>query len=194
MKAGVAAMSLWPRYDISMTVDSRLMTADELLRMPDDGFRYELVRGELKKMSPAGWDHGRIGMRIGARLGSYVLDHKLGETSTSETGFVLAQNPDTVRCPDVAFVRAERVVDSDSLFVGAPDLAVEVISPSDSYSKVAQKKDEYLRAGAQAVVIVDPVRNTVEIHRPSGVTRVDDILAVDDVVPGWQLPLSAIFD
>src|SRR6476646_2618258 len=111
-----------------MTVDTRLMTADELLRMPDDGFRYELVRGELKKMSPAGSKHGRIGMRIGVRLGAYVLDHKLGETFTSETGFLLARNPDTVRCPDVSFVHTERIVDSDDLFLGSPDLAIEVIS------------------------------------------------------------------
>jgi len=176
-----------------MAVDTKLMTADELLRMPDDGFRYELVRGELKKMSPAGSDHGRIGARIGARLGSYVLDHKLGETFTSETGFILTRNPETVRCPDVSFVRRERVVYTPKFVPGPPDLAVEVISPANAYSEVLRKKDEYLRAGAQAVVIVDPDRELVEIHRPSGVITAHDILTVDDVVPGWRMPLSDIF-
>lgn len=174
-----------------MTTATKLMTADELLRMPDDGYRYELVRGELKKMSPAGWNHQRIIMRISRHLANYVADHKLGEVVPSETSFLLGRNPDSVRCPDVAFVRAERVIDTDLYFPGAPDLAVEVMSPNDTYPKVLAKKDEYLRSGVRAVVIVTR-RKSVEIHRLSGVTQAEDVLAVDEVVPGWQMPLSEI--
>jgi len=176
-----------------MAVDTKLMTADELLRMPDDGFRYELVGGELKRMSPAGGRHGRIVHRISRHLGNYVEARKLGEVYSSETGFKIFRNPDTVRSPDVPFVRTERVVDTDQFIPIPPDLAVEVISPTDPYSAVARKKDEYLRAGSQAVVIVDPDRELVEIHRLSGVITVQDVLTVDDVVPGWRMPLSEIF-
>jgi Uma2 family endonuclease len=176
-----------------MTVATKLMTADELFRMPDDDFRYELVRGELKKMSPAGVHHGDISLEIAWSLRSYMRERKLGKAYGSNVGFILFRNPDTVREPDASFVRAERVVRTEKYFPGAPDLAVEVMSPNDTWPEVLEKKDEYLQAGTQAVIIVDPPRKHVEIHRPSGVTKVDDVLAVDDVVPGWQLPLADLF-
>lgn len=176
-----------------MTVDTRLMTADELLHMPEDGSRYELVQGELRKMSPAGEEHGHISMIIGARLGVHVADRKLGRVYGADTGFQIFRDPDTVRAPDISFVRAERVVPTPKYFPGPPDLAIEVISPSDLYSDVAEKKDEYLRAGVIAVVIVDPRRKAVTIHRATGTTEVQDTLAVDDVAEGWQLPLADIF-
>jgi Uma2 family endonuclease len=177
-----------------MTVATKLMTADELFRMPDDDFRYELVRGELKKMSPAGERHTDISSEIALRLRSYVRQRKLGKGYGVGLGFILFRNPDTVREPDASFVRAERVVRTEKYFLGAPDLAVEVMSPNDTWPEVLKKKEEYLRAGTQAVVIVDPPREHVEIHRPSGVTKVDDVLAIDDVVPGWQLPLADLFE
>lgn len=177
----------------TMTVATKLMTSDELLRMPDDDFRYELVRGELKKMSPAGQRHARISLKIAASLLFYVEKRKLGEAYGADLGYILFRDPDTVREPDASFVRAERVVWTPKFFAGAPDLAVEVLSPDDTWPEVPEKKDEYLRAGTQAVVIVDPPRKRVEIYRPSGVTAVEDVLAVEDVVPGWRLPLADIF-
>jgi Uma2 family endonuclease len=179
-----------------MTVDTRVFTADELLRLPDDGCRYELVEGELKKMSPAGGKHGRISMRIALRLGAYVEQHQLGVVYSSDTGFILSRSPDTVRAPDVAFDRMERAVDTDGYLPGAPDLAIEVLSPSDLYSEVVQKTTQYLRAGTRAVV-VDPWKRVVQVHRSSGTetitTTVADVLEVDDVVPGWRLPLDDIY-
>jgi|ERR1051325_3483636 Uma2 family endonuclease len=136
-----------------MTVTTNLMTADELLRMPDDG-----------------------------------------EVVSSDTGFLLATNPDTVRCPDVAFIRAGRVPANLDTYLTPPDLAVEVVSPSDKLRDVLEKKDDYLRAGVKAVVIVDPPTRSVTIHRTTGATGVQDVLSVDDVVPGWQLPLWEIFE
>lgn len=177
-----------------MTVDTRVFTADDLLRIPEDGFRHELVRGELRTMSPAGGRHGRIAARIAGSLIPFVLQCRLGEVYIAETGFVLARNPDTVRAPDVAFVGADRVVPIDEYFPGPPDLAFEVISPSDLYSEVAEKTREYLRAGTRAVVVVDPRTTTVNVHRPDGVTTtVADVLAVDDVVPGWKMTLAEVF-
>lgn len=182
---------------MNMTVDTRLMTADDLLRLPDDGYRYELIAGELKKMSPAGGRHGRIAHRISLRLGAYVEQNQLGFVYSSDTGFILSRSPDTVRAPDVAFDRAERAVDTDGYLPGAPDLAIEVLSPSDLYSEVVQKTNQYLRAGTRAVVVVDPWKHIVQVHRLKGretiTTTMAEMLEVEDVVPGWKMSLDDIF-
>jgi Uma2 family endonuclease len=175
-----------------MTVTT-FMTADELLRLPDDGWRYELVQGELRKMSPSGAEHGVIATQIIVSLGAYVKAHSLGRVYASETGFRISRQPDTVRAPDAAFVRAERVVATRSFFEGPPDLAFEVISPGDTYSEVEEKTLGWLRAGVRVVVIVDPRTSTVRIHRTSGATTVADFIDIDDLIPGWKLPLSEVF-
>jgi len=169
------------------------MTADELLRMKKDGYRHELVRGELKTMPLAGEEHSRISTNIATELRLYTQQKLLGR-GYGPVGFLLFQDPDTVRAPDASFVRAERVVRTPKYYPGAPDLAVEVMSPEETWPEILEKVDDYLRAGTQVVVIVDPPRKHVEIHRPSGVTKVDDGLAVEDVVPGWRLPLSDLFE
>jgi Uma2 family endonuclease len=176
-----------------MTVGT-LMTADELLRLPDDGWRYELVKGELKKMSPSGAQHGLVSTNIIFSLAGHVKARRLGSVYASEAGFIIARNPDTVRAPDAAFVRTERAVDTAGFFVGPPDAAFEVVSPGDSYSEVEEKTGEWLRAGVLAVVIVDPRRKTVRVHRATGTTNVDDVLAIDDVIPGWRASLAEIFE
>jgi Uma2 family endonuclease len=176
-----------------MTVDTKPFTADELLDLPADGWRYELVKGELRKMSPAGSRHGLIAARLIASLLRHVEQEKLGAVYSSETGFLIARDPDSVLAPDASFLRSERALDTDSYFPGPPDLAVEVISPNDRYSEVQQKTEEWLRAGVRAVIVVDPRRRIVTVHRPSGEIRVDEILDVEDVVPGWRLPLSKLF-
>src|SRR5437763_818237 len=114
-----------------MTVGT-LMTADELLGLPSDGYHYELVRGELRKMSPAGEDHGHVAAGIAGSLIPYVKQRRLGRVYIAETGFRISQQPDTVRAPDLAFVRAERVVPNVKFYEGAPDVAFEVTSPSDT--------------------------------------------------------------
>src|SRR4051794_31198147 len=125
-----------------MALQTQLMTAEELLRLPRDGNRYELVRGELRKMSPTGAEHSRIAGRFAASLGHYVLEQGLGEVFVTEPGFVLATNPDTVRSPDLAFVTAARLATAGQVrgfWTGAPDLALEVISPHDLYTEVDDK-------------------------------------------------------
>lgn len=117
-----------------MAVVRQQVTALELLHMPDDGFRYELVQGELRRMNPAGNVHGRVVVRITWRLAQYVEENRLGNVYAAETGFKLTTDPDTVRAPDVAFVslaRVEAVGEVEGFWPGTPDLAVEVISPGD---------------------------------------------------------------
>ena len=177
---------------------TRPMTANELLNMRDDGFRYELVRGELRKMPFASRLHGIYAMSIGVSLGLHVKANRLGETYAAGTGFELA--PDHVRAPDAAFVRAERAdaaQDSDGFFPGPPDLAVEVISPDDLYMDVEEKIADWLAAGTLAVVVVNPRNLTVRIHRsPTDVVVLNegDVLEVQDVVPGWRMAVAEIFE
>lgn len=116
-----------------MTVSSQLMTADELLRMPDDGFRYALVRGEPVRISPAGFQHGRIIMNIATPLDQHVRNNKLGIVCAAETGFVLTRNPDTVRAADVTFIAQAQLTTkhaTEGYWPGAPDLVVEIDAPS----------------------------------------------------------------
>jgi len=182
-----------------MAITPKLMTADELLDLPDDGMRHELVRGELRTMAPPGYGHGKLASRIDRRLGPYVETHRLGEV-TGEVGFVLSGNPDTVRAPDVAFIMRARLPSPESeagYFRGAPDLAIEIISPNDRYGEVDEKVAEWLAAGARLVFVVNPRRKTVAVHRADGtvsVLGVDDALDGEDVVPGWSLALRDLFE
>ena len=182
-----------------MTTTVGRMTAEDLLDMPDDGFRYELVRGELRKMGPAGHVHGELAMSVGARLWAHVKANGLGKVYGAETGFKLESDPDHVRAPDAAFVRRERVEgvgDASGFFPGAPDIAVEVVSPRDRYSQVEEKVADWLGAGAQAVIVVDPSRRAVKVHRSLGDAAVlteGDVLSVEDIVPGWQMSVAEVF-
>ena len=182
-----------------MAVTEKLMTASDLLQMPDDGFRYELVRGELRQMAPAGQGHGGVTVNITVPLGVYVKQQNLGRVYAAETGFVISNEPDTVRAPDVAFVRKERLVDLSlkGYFPGFPDLVVEVISPNDVYGEVEEKVAEWLSAGTSKVIVVNPRQQTVKVHRSLTEITVlteDDVLDGGDVVPGWQLPVREIFE
>lgn len=176
-----------------MTVTS-LMTAEELLQRPNDGLRYELVRGELRKMSPTGFEHGDVELEIGSSLRAHVKKHRLGKVVVGDVGFRIESNPDTVLGPDVAFVRSERVVKTRKFFEGPPDLAIEVVSPGDSYTEVEEKAAGWLRGGTRAVIVVDPARQSVRIHRAGETVNVTDAIAIDDIIPGWRLPLSELFE
>lgn len=175
------------------------VTADQLLEMPDDGMRRELVRGEVHVMTPAGSEHGRIAMQIGAWLTIHVLEGGLGRVYAAETGFRLASHPDTVRAPDVAFVARERVEavgHTERYWPGAPDLAVEVLSPDDRYHEVDEKVAAWLEAGCRMVIVVNPRRRAATVYRsPADVQLLteNDSLDGDDVVPGWKLPLRDVF-
>lgn len=178
---------------------TRPMTADELLAMPDDGYRYELVKGELIQMSPTGDEHGQVTMELATILHQFVKKHNLGRVYAAETGFKLESGPDTVRAPDVAFVSRERVEATGTLTgyrSGAPDLVVEVLSPSDRIGKVEAKVKQWLETGARMVWVVSPKLHTVTVYRSLTdiVTLTEkDNLDGGDVVPGFQIKVAEIF-
>lgn len=175
------------------------ITAEELLRLPDDGFRYELVEGELKRMTPAGFRHGAIVMNLSRPLAEYVASNRLGLVAGAETGFKLKANPDTVRAPDIAFVSRERVeVEGvpDTFWPGPPDLAVEVLSPSDTVYDVEDKVATWLAFGTRLVWVVHPKRRVVIVHRqgePDATLSEADSLEGVDVVPGFRCRVEEIF-
>ena len=182
-----------------MTTTLQRSTANELFEMPDDGFRYELVKGELRKMSPSGSEHGAIVINITVLLGQYVKANRLGVCFGAETGFKIGSDPDTVRAPDLAFVRSDRIPERGipkKFWQGAPDLAVEVLSPGDTFSEVEEKIEQWLDAGARAVWIINPRRRGVSVYRPmTDVTHLTegDELDGGEVVPGFRCKVSEIF-
>ena len=182
-----------------MTIVEHIATASDLERLPDDGFRYELVCGEVRKMTPASNVHGKIAALVTVSLGQHVLTNRLGSVYAAETGFRLASDPDTVRAPDAAFVsqaRLDAVGAVAGYWPGAPDLAVEVVSPGDRSGEVAEKVAAWLAAGTQMVVVVEPPQRMVAVHRADGVTRTlreGDVLEGGAVVPGWKVPVAALF-
>jgi Uma2 family endonuclease len=180
-----------------MATVQRFTTAEELFHAPGLG-RCELVRGELIMMTPAGEEHGWIVINMSTPLALHVREKGLGRVYGAETGFRIARDPDTVRAPDVAFVRAERLGPrpGKKFFEGAPDLAVEVLSPDDRASEVLAKVHEWLETGSRAVWLVDPDTRTVTVYRSR--TQIvtlgtSDQLTGEDVVPGFSIPVAEIF-
>lgn len=176
-----------------------LLTADDLLELPDDGLPHELVKGELRTMTPAGLPHGTICGLISTRIGLHVLSHRLGVVATEATGFKLARDPDTLRCPDVSFISNARVPPDDAsrrFMDGAPDLAIEVLSPDDTVFEIEEKVEEYLAAGARAVWVVNPKLRRVTIHAPGAAPRIlheGDSLDGGEILPGFTCPVRDIF-
>jgi Uma2 family endonuclease len=182
-----------------MATTTAPMTAEELLKRPDDGFRYELIRGELIQMSPSGSEHVVIIAELAALIWNHVKAAKLGIVFGAEGGFLIARDPDTVRAPDIAFVRQERVP-ADGIpqgyWPGAPDLAVEVLSPGDRVSEVDAKVRDWLAAGTLLVWVVNPRWRSVTIYRSAHAIRIlteDETLDGEDVIPGFRCPVRDIF-
>lgn len=183
----------------AMTATIQALTSEDLLRMPDDGYRYELLRGELKKMAPASHQHGSTVMNVSTPLDQHVRANNLGRVYAAETGFKIASDPDTVRAPDVAFVsrkRLEEVGDTQGYWPGAPDLVVEVVSPNDIYTEVEEKVLDWLEAGTRMVVVVNPRKQIVTVRRSINdivILTTDDMLDGADVVSGWSMAVKDIF-
>jgi Uma2 family endonuclease len=176
----------------------RTYSIKEFMQLPDDGFGYELVGGSLQRMSPTGGEHGRITMLLGRYLDVYASANGLGETFAAETAFVLNVTTRDVRAADVIFIRSSRLDDiGEGAIPFPPDLAAEVISPSDRPAAIRRKVTAYLDAGIRLVWVVYPRRQTIEAHR-SGDARhttlgIDDTLDGEDVVPGFSLAISSLF-
>ena len=187
-----------------MSTQKTLLTADQFYDFccKNDG-RYELVRGEVIELAPANDEHGEISANVGTAFNNYSRRRGVGRTRV-ETGYRLEQNPDTVRGPDISFVllpRGSGVTLTRRFVPNAPDIAVEVVSPSNTAAEMERKVGEYLAAGAQRVWVVYPATRTgprrVIIHHPNGTTITytgSDVITDEDLLPGFSLPLSEIFE
>ncbi len=177
------------------TTTTHLMTAEEFANMPDDGVRHELIKGELLTMPVPKFLHGFVVTKLSVLLYNHVNANNLGVV-VGESGFHLESGPDTVLGPDVAFVARDRIGSiPDSFYSGAPDLAVEVLSPSDRRGKVERKTALWLELGARSVWNVNPRKRTVEVFHADGNRWLfhDSDELVDDTVPGFRVAVSEIF-
>ena len=179
---------MWKRY----------LTEADLANLPDDESRHELVAGILVAEPLPSPRHDRTFRRLLRLLGDFVATHELGEVF-GETGFVLARDPDTVRGPDLSFVSRERLSNFDDarFFSGSPDLAVEILSPSNRRGAIHAKVADYLAAGTRLVWVVDPERKSITTYRTLLAPRrleSHEALSGEDLLPGLVIPLEAIFE
>jgi Uma2 family endonuclease len=183
-----------------MSTHAVATTAEELLKLPTGmGKRYELIEGHLHVMCAAGFEHGRVAMKAGFLLTSHVDATKSGVTLGAETGFILARDPDTVRAPDAAFVskaRAEAIGTTFGFWPGgAPDLAIEVVSPDDSRRYLREKALNWLAAGAIVAVVLDPRTCSATVYRDEqdACVLTEGELDLSDAVPGWRVAVADFF-
>jgi Uma2 family endonuclease len=182
-----------------------LMTAEDLARLPDDGWKYQLVEGRLLRMPPTGGDHDTIAARLIISLGAFVQTHNLGEMTLSQSGYLvnLPDEPEKLLVPDLAFVRAARVpkrgtAEAKGFWRLAPDLVVEVVSPSQSQSEMEKTARRWLKAGTRLVWIIWPDPQQVDVWRPDAekpatTLGINDALDGLDVLPGFSCPVARLF-
>lgn len=182
-----------------MTTDQALMTLEEYAALdePDERYVSELVRGVVVREPRPGGRHGSVQIRIGALLDAWA--RKTGASVTAESGYILSEEPATLRGPDVAVVVEPRSTEDEpgGWVRGAPDVAVEVLSPSDTSTAMQEKTLEYFAAAAELVWIVDPKSRTVTVHRADGsahLLREGDTLDGEDVLEGFSVPVRRIFE
>ncbi len=174
-----------------------LITAEQFERMSEVGRWVELEQGVVVPVNPPGYPHGAIAVAIAAALHAFVRAQKLGVVVV-ESGCTVRRNPDTVRGPDVSYVRRERAAARTGGYLdGAPDLAVEIRSPGDSMHDLISHAAEYLAAGARTVWLVDPDSSTVTVHStgaPAITLKAGDALDGGDLLPGFSMEISAVFE
>ncbi|MGE3639187.1 MAG: Uma2 family endonuclease [Pirellulales bacterium] len=182
-----------------MSIATRITTADDLFRMPSDGKRFELVKGELRTMTPSGSAHGYVVVEVTVRLGEYVSRNGLGCVFGAETGFRIERDPDTVLAPDVSYIRKERLEATgipDEFFPEAPALVVEVVSPNDTAYEVDDKMQRWFAAGVELGWVVYPKGHTVTVYRGLNdihVLKADEMLDGGSVVPGFTCRVGDLF-
>ena len=180
-----------------MTTKPKLITAEELLLMPDDDMKRELIRGVVTEDMPPGYEHGVVEVRISRLFANYSEDNDFGEVLSGDSGFVLERGPDTVRGPDVAWVAPGRL---EGRVVGfaelAPDLVVEVRSPSDSQRHMAERVMMWLSHGVRMALVADPGPVTLTVYRPGEPPQAlgeFDVFDGGDVLPGFTAPVWSFF-
>jgi len=182
-------------------VHPNISTALQLANLPNDGNRYELIDGVLYMMSPVGFDHGDVAMRIGALLFQHVNTNSLGKVCAAETGFRIARDPDTVRAPDAAYVSQAKLdactEDKSTYLPLAPDLVVEVVSPSDVFSEVEAKVAQWLVAGTKIVLVANPKDQTLRVYRSPEkieILRKGETFDAGDACGNWNLAINDVFE
>lgn len=197
---GVVPQELVPMEMLAPWAEPVLMTAEELMQLPDDGWCYELVEGRLVRMSPTGGRHGRVVMALLRAVDRFVEERHLGLVFPAETGFWISpeDEPDTVLAPDLAFVQASRVPDPETTgyLRIAPDFVVEVASPSQGQAQMGAKARTWLSAGVCLVWIVFPQNRAVQVWRDGELMRVataQEELSGDEVLPGFIVPVRDLF-
>lgn len=173
------------------------LSIEEFQRLPDGGALYELNQGELVTVARPAARHTLVAVRVQQSLGRYAGERKLGEVLPN-AAFFIAREPPSVRAPDVSFVSRERIAETnlDGWFEGAPELAVEVVSPSESAEDLETKVVQYLAAGSMAVWVICPKTRTVHVHESGGAVRVlavGDVLEGPELFPGWSVKVSELF-
>ena len=185
---------------IAMSTTHKLMTADDFFRMPkpEDGSRYELIRGELAMMTPASPKHGQCCLAVGAILRDFAKRQKLGWVASNDSGVVLERDPDSVRGADVAFWSLERLPELPNRFTEVmPDLAVEVVSPSDTHRNLLKRVLDFLQHGVRMVWVVDPDQRIATVYRSRHdvcILEASEEIDGGDVLPGFTSRVSEFFD
>lgn len=182
-----------------MTITSeKTWTDQEFMALPDDGNRYEIVNGELIIMGNSGMEHGNIGLFLGGAIELHVRSHKLGSTCDSSTAFKMKTG--NKRSPDISFVAKERLQGLKRLpkgfFEGAPDLAVEIISPSNTFEEIHNKLVEYFDSGCRLAWVIHPDEQSALIYRqpqPDRLLKISDNLEGEEVIPGFTMPMVDLF-
>ena len=177
--------------------ESRLITGRDLLEMGDIG-PCELIEGRIVPMSPTKLRHGRYEYRLAKFIGLFVEQHNLGEVMVGEVGIYVRRDPDTIRAADLLYISHERLAkaSADDFLNVAPELVVEIMSPSDRWLDVRRKLRDYFSAGVDAVLVVEPDEQIISVFRSA--TEVsefsaDALLVIEDILPGFTLPVAEIF-
>jgi len=178
-----------------MATQTTLVSLADYEALPRD-LRCELVEGELRELTFPRWDHSQIQFNLLLSLGQYLKTNPIGRAG-AEYGFILGRDPDTLRSPDVYFIRNERLglIEGHTWMEGAPDLAIEIISPSNRRREIHAKVSQYIQAGAQLVWVIDPDTRQVYVHRADGTTQGEtDSLEAPDLLPELKINVLEIFD
>ena len=183
---------------VSAPTKPALQTAADLERLSDQGFRYELIKGELREMAPPGGSHGSTTSRLTILVGILVIDKDLGETFAAETGFLVGRNPDTTLAPDFAFVSKDRLPNPlpKSYIPVVPDIVLETRSPNDTRQEVADKVALWLELGVRIVWELNPQTRILTVHQNHQMPRLldeTDTLDGGEVLPGLSVPISRLF-
>lgn len=181
-----------------MTI-THLITAADLEAMGSDA-RFELFQGVLHEMSPSSSHSSEVGFLLGLDLGSFVYRNKLGRMTGADGGYILEHDPDSMVQPDLGFIRTERLhlwPGQRGIFPANPDLAVEILSPTDERADIRRKMDLYERANVPIVWWIDPIKRTATVQRVGQpIQRLTESETLDgaDIVPGFSLPLGKLLD